>query len=321
MTVLSSQQVAVRPFQLETPANLSAIAGEMRKARFTASNSSSVGWGSVDDDDSQLKLPPISLITAGPPKVLPAANTLPERLRARYYWMRADGAAVRRNGTRGSWKVNTVYEAADILIWKAGPNLYSGLVTDRPQFIRIANALGKVMEGLPDRTTLTVDLIPQRLGADFFLWLLYRARSAAQLSPQVRLSGISQISSKDGKDRSVDVKDGATLERIELAASIALGVAGFGPAKFSFDSGVAGAHFNLELHPDGGFQPYKTSSYDDAAKQQLVNAEMAILIEDLWIIALPELRKLYTDDAGWHRGGPARFRKQARDEVKTLLKF
>ncbi|MGV3712853.1 hypothetical protein [Pseudolysinimonas sp.] len=319
MAVLSSNQVAVYPFHLDTTATLDELAQQMVVDRFKPTKSSSVGWGSIDDDDTGIKLPPIVKIDAGRPSVLNASKAQVARLRARYYWLRSDSVARRREGISAGWQATTVLEAADVLLWDDPTGGYTGVVTDRPNHMKPINALVAVARAVDAKASFTVDTIPQRLDPDFFLWLMYRARSAPDLTPDVRLGGITHISSMDGRQRSVDVKDGATLDRIELAASIALGATNFGPAKFSIDTSNEGASFFIDLHPDGGFQPYKSSSYEDP--NVMGHDFMLTMIEDLWMKTLPELRSIYASDTAWARDGITRFRAEARDEVWALLGF
>lgn len=319
MAVLSSSQVAVYPFNLSTTASLDEIAKQMRRDKFKPVKSSSVGWGSVDDDADGLKLPPDTQLDVGRPLVLQATNKSVARLRARYYWMRRDAVARRREGTAANWKVTTVLEASDVLLWQDGPGSFTGLVTDRPNHMKPIGALVSAVRALDPKAGFSVDFIPERFDPDFFLWLMHRARSAPDLTAEVRLDGITTISSTDGRQRSVDVKDGVTLDRIELASAIALGQTDFGPAKFALHTDNEQADFYLELHPDGGFQPYKTSSYED--EKLMAHDFMLNMIEDLWTKTLPELRSIYEGDSAWLSGGKTAFRADARAEVSTLLSF
>lgn len=324
MGVITSGQIAVKPLRVTTSASLSDIAAAAARSRYPVlSGQPSAGWGSIADDEAPLGLPVSVGINARSATVeRENAPMRPARLRLRYYWAALD-ARVERARPHADWSSVNVLHAADVFLYEEREGSYTGLVSMRTPspFKAIIAALTELLLSIDDAPQVTTDTLPEVLSEDFFLWLIDVDEQGGDLGDGYVLTDITEISSKDRDFRSARFKDSANAERVELAALIARGRVGFGPAKVTITSELHEATFNIELHLDGGFQPLRSSMYDEIeyATQELGVA----LVDDAWIDVLPSLRRRYSRDLGgeWGSTRRAALREAALDSICELLRL
>ncbi|MFE4948657.1 hypothetical protein ACFQ9V_00965 [Leifsonia sp. NPDC056665] len=277
------------------------------------------GWGSPLDEGMVVGLAPVLKFTVHDPLILEPEDGLPRRLRLRYYWEATDPRAKRRFGTGANWKDISVLLAADLLLYEERPGVYTGLATAREgtQFRMATNALRALTKSVDDRVLLRVETLAEALSEDFFLWLFYRFQTSANVGSGLLINAMHELSSQDRQFRNAKFSKEATIDRIELAALIALGKASFGPAKTGITSTAPDALFEVELHTDGGFQPFRTTHYENLAVD---SGDLGPkMIDDIWVKVLPALRRLHRDDSAWHADGRAKLHELALTQVKTLL--
>jgi hypothetical protein len=320
MGVLTSSQVAVRPFRLEISGGLEEIAEKAAARKYHPQGSTvSDGWGGCEDEGRVLGLPPTLPFSVGSPLILDSQDRLPRRLRMRYYWVASSSRAKRQFGDSAAWQLTTELLAADVLLYEERAGVFTGLVTAREvrQFNSVVDSFKKLVQLVDRSASFTQDALPEALSEDFFLWLLYRFQNKAAIGDNLKLMAIHELSSKDRKNRGARFSDEATMERIELAALIALGRVGFGPAKLGIDADLPDVALEIELHRDGGFQPFRTTQYTNL---QLDSAsEGPMMVDDVWITILPQLRAEYTLDDDWFATGRTDLRGMALDQVRSLL--
>jgi hypothetical protein len=253
-------------------------------------------------------------------EILPANDGLPRRLRLRYYWTQPDTRAVRRTAGSLDWRLVHVVEATDVIIYDVEIGR-TALVTSRTpgKFKKVSDQVQVLLRSIDETAQITVDHVAASVSNDFFLWLFYRNQSptARHLVEQdLVLQGVTALSSMSA-NKGARFKDGATLDRIELVALIAVATGKFGPAKFSVASGRLDAGFDLELHLDGGFQPYRTSKYDE----QIVGTSDfgPKVFDDMWMTVLPALRAAYEADESWEINGKAALQASCVASVQAAL--
>lgn len=295
----------------------------MNKRRFApTAMTAGDGWGSVDDDAYALGAPPGLPFSVGNAVILKPTSHLPRRLRVRYYWMLARPRARLAPGANGAdWRNRHRLEAADVLIYETQDGALSGLATVREVrgFRTVLAAVRDVVTVVDKAVTVAADSVPEAMGEDLFLWLVYRLQGEQQLTPSVRLSGIGELSSKDRSLRPSRFSETVTMDRIELAALIALGKVSFGPAKLELDISLPALAADVEIFGDGGFKPLRSSRYDSGRIQGAAQATK--LIDDLWVRVLPELQQAYAADNDWQETGRTTLRNAARDQVAALLRI
>ncbi|MFJ2551501.1 hypothetical protein [Microbacterium sp. NPDC087591] len=329
MGIVTSGQIAVKPVRVATSATLEQIAkAAARRLYPQQTDRPSTGWGSIFDDEGPLNLPVSMGIRTNGAEVETDLPTEPSRrLRLRYYWAVSDARAQRMVGDAHRWSQVNMLNAADLIFYEEREGSYTVLITMRTPspFNTVVAALKSLLLTIDDRPLLVSDTIPEALSEDFFLWLIDTVEGDVSDEDAeeeddddgIRIVAINEISSKDRQFRSARFKDSANAERIELAALIGKGISGFGPAKVTLTSEQHAATFIVEFHLDGGFQPLRTSEYDDADYGP-VDFGLA-LVDDIWTSILPTLRDRYDNDDAWGESRRAALRESAIDTICEQL--
>lgn len=124
MGVFTSGLIAVRPIKLKTSFTLDELAERAREGRYPEyADKRSEGWGSSEDDDAALNVPVVSRFTVGEPQfaqevaVGEDGETVPRRLRMRYYWDRFDQRMRRTLGDSAPWDRLHVRQGVDAVIF------------------------------------------------------------------------------------------------------------------------------------------------------------------------------------------------------------
>lgn len=320
MGTLLSPQLSARPFRLDTSLDPRDLVDVLTRDLFQmAGQDAPTGWGSPGDSVDYLDLPPSPQMTVSSPDIIQSSNNYPLRLRARFYWTRTETRARRQNDEVDDWRVTHILQAADVLLYQEPDGGYSGLVTTRTprDFNRIIEALKTSVVSEDSSAAISTEIIPERLSGDFFLWLFYREQTSKNLGASgLELIEVTALSSLN-RNKGAHFRDGATLERIELVSLIATSQGQFGPAKFSINSEHPDASFDLDLHPDGGFRPLRTSDYET---DQIHRDDQGVrMFDDLWTNILPELRSQYAADEDWFSEGRENLKAMCMDAVKSAL--
>lgn len=319
MSTLTSLQLSARPLEVLTTATLEDIRAAAIANRPALSGSSAPrGWGSPTDSESYLDLPPDATMAIGAGIIVSADDRLPRRLRLRYYWTQPERRAVRRNEGSDDWRLVHVLQAADVVIYETEHGRTALVTTRTPHpFKQASEGLQVLLRTIDEGAQVSVDVTAFGFSNDFFLWLFNRNQGSQDLSEQgLELKGMHALSTIS-LNKGARFKDGATLDRIELISLIAVSKGKFGPAKFSVDSIDLDATFDLELHLDGGFQPYRTSEYEGVSHDRTTLGPA--LIDDLWILVLPALRAAYEDDEHWDSEGRVALVRTCVDAVRAAV--
>jgi hypothetical protein len=316
MGVFTSGLIAVRPIKLKTSFTLEELAERAQEGRYPEyADKRSEGWGSSEDDDAALNVPVVSRFTVGEPQfaqevtVGEDGETVPRRLRMRYYWDRFDQRMRRTLGDSAPWDRLHVRQGVDVVIFDDETDSGRSVLLSARERSLLTSAPFPALRHLGgDASTIESEEIAEGLDPDLFKWLLWRLQGDPVVGKHVTLESIREISSKDRLLRGARFTDRADLDRIEMAALIAMGKMRFGPAKVGLGVEDLGAVYDLELHPDGGFMVYRSSEYDDpgVSGDQLGHK----FAEDLWTIVLPRIRDAYNRDKKWAAEG--------RDDLKSL---
>lgn len=279
------------------------------------------GWGSIHDDESTLGRSAGLKLHAHASAVQEATDSLPKRLRLRYYYDEIDRSLLRHFGDTRNWKQVYNRHAFDVIIFDGDEdNGFPVLVSLRD--IRGFNSRGvsavrSLFSEIDDQISIQTETIPESLNSNFFQWLLYRLSQDNKLTDDVFLDLIREMSTSDGMLRGARFTEDAAMERLEVASLLAKGNAKFGPAKLCVESVSLDATFEFELFLDGGFSAFRSSHYGLA---ELRSDELGlVMVEDLWWRLLPAIRAAYNSDMDWIENGSQKIQDLAADAVAMQL--
>ncbi|MEN4446417.1 hypothetical protein [Mycobacterium sp. SM3041] len=182
-------------------------------------------------------------------------------------------------------------------------------------------ALDKLISAAGGGTGMATDYAnTDELDPDIFLWLLYKDAHERELSPEMKLSEIGRMSSRNGPIWRSSFSKGASIYRADILALIAKGNSVFGPAKFSVSySGKPEGFFEIVLNENLSFSVIRTSEYDDEVLSALPEPEVGPrMVEDVWEILIPAIRLAHSSDKDWHLEKRTVFINECREAVHKL---
>lgn len=217
------------------------------------------GWASSKNESSNLGLvnsaPPVS-----EPEIRPSTEDLPEMLMARFYYWNSP-----TNRDRQVLNYDERYArpltAIDVIITKPAEHVVGILFSTRTRsYITrrdgVLKSLEKILqtqnpEVLIDRGESLLKLENEEI----FLWLVVRLRDKPQIAPDILLSSVEGMSSRDEARRSADLKSGVDLSRPNFLTSVAEKDT-LGPIDLRFVHHPNGNNdaYRMRLHIDGGFE-------------------------------------------------------------------
>lgn len=155
---------------------------------------------------------------------------------------------------------------------------------------------------------------------DLFLWLFYREAHARQLTPEIKLSQIARMESRNGPIWKSRFSKGASIDRADILALIAKGNTVFGPAKFSFmHAGNPEGFFEIALSSDLSFSVLRTSEYDDEDLEALPPDRYGPrIVQDVWQVLIPAVREAHKNDKKWHGSERSNFIEQCKQAVHRI---
>ena len=269
------------------------------------------GWASNDDTGSNLRqfnaAPP-----ASDPILVPATQTEPEHLLARYYFWVRDARAVADSGNATEQELHRL-DAIDVLVVESAPGTFiavfssrnvkelnlgsshHGLDTTKP--IGALTSFESKIKAADGRATVQHDRSPlAHQNAEFFLWLMERWRDQQQLEPRIRLVAVNGLNGQDQSRRTTQLQQDVDFYRVGLLTAIAESDT-LGPVKVAFKDEIAGVKLDVELFVDGGFAFHLGRSfYPNIIEKPLIRLTA---VKDLVFTYIPVLRDLYANDTDW----------------------
>lgn len=325
MGVLTSGMISIKPVRVAYNGKLDGLLVDFDKKKYPAQPTApSEGFGGIRDDLAVVNAPSSLTFTPGKPVIDPAADGNPRRLRLRYYYDVLDKKIMAALGTSVTWSVMNVRRAFDLtIIENSGEQGTSVLISARDAPTIKNHAVNAIKALFPSTGSggvgMEMDTIPESVESDFFVWMLYRLDEDQQLAPDVSISWVSELSSRDGMSRGARFTDDAAFGRLDLSALIAIGNSKFGPAKIDIRDESLDANFRLEMHFDGGFVAFRDSHYTGLMVTS--DALGPRLSDDLWLTVLPKVRETYNNDTDWTSSGRDKLKDKARERVRMLLGF
>ena len=334
MPILTKGQIHVTPIGLSVDMSLAELRDLVTE--HGGQVASDGGWGSVLDAPEYLSVGGERTFGVGRPLLEPPTEMLPERLKFRRYFYYVDRRALRYIGAEYQVSPNLLlYQGGEALsrakALQAFDVVISGndeekllLVTsrDRSQITNeVVDPLRILLEESGHPSTFSYDSNALNvLDPDFFLWLMFRCHRKAQVTADLVLTRLREISGMDQIERTSRLGEGVSLDRAELLAMIMGGWTEFGPAAIEFFDETLGLQGSVKIHLDGGFSPilkgveYKQSEPDEG------RAEVGMrVLDDIAYLVLPKLIHAYNSDLEWPKSDRRMYVASARDDLAALL--
>lgn len=319
--------ISIKPARVSYDGSLDALLVDFDRKKYPIQPAAPAeGFGGITDDIAVVNAPSSLAFTPGQPVVDPAADGHPRRLRLRYYYDVLDKKIMAALGASVRWNVMNVRRAFDLTIIENSGEAGTSVLISARDMPTVKNHAVKALKLLfpsansgPGGVAVEIDTIPESVESDFFVWMLYRLEEDQQLAPDVSISWVSELSSRDGMSRGARFTDDAAFGRLDVSALIAIGNSKFGPAKIDIRDDSLDANFRLEVHFDGGFVAFRDSHYSGVMVSS--DALGPRLSDDLWLTVLPKIRTTYNNDTDWTSSGRDRLKAKARERVRELLGF
>lgn len=258
------------------------------------------GWASTTNTESNLRTvglaPPSST-----PVISPATDTLPEILKARfYYWDPAPAGMKEEDGFAplATRKLNAI----DVMITELADGHVGLLFSTRTtQYLNrrdgVIASLNKILQqGDP---TIRIERSRSHLEVKdehFFLWLTVQRRDKAQLAPDLLLDMVSGINSTDRALRTAELRSSVDFDRPNFLTAVAEGDV-LGPISIHLVQHVGEDNhgYEVRVHSDGGFEIRKNDIRlpDELYREDVMQDTCLHLAFSL----IPRINSLYGDDA------------------------
>jgi hypothetical protein len=295
MPTLTQESVGVLPMLSRTASTLT----EIRDAMITTPPNHQAltgGWASMKNKASNLGIPGGNP-PASDPVIVPAAGSIPETLRARFYfWAPPPTGAAEMPG----YDPHTFrrLQALDVLIHAVDDDHIGIVVSSRSRTIlgrrdgAIA-ALQKILRAKDATIRIDRNASPLALAdADIFLWLTVQRRDQPQLDPDLHLDLVSGMRSVDTASRTADLRVDVGFDRPNFLTAVAE-LDQLGPIEISFVEtvGTERQSFVVEVFLDGGFTIRRNNLHFTA----VVDAEQMMLDAALGLTygLIPRINRLY----------------------------
>ncbi|SRX93250.1 hypothetical protein MSP7336_01486 [Mycobacterium shimoidei] len=324
MGLLTKGLLSVSVLKVKTSAGLDGIAGAASERRYPSEPTKlSEGWGSLSDDEVFAGNEGLYLPYKGYKLKVATNHNETNILGLRYYYDEIDTTLAKRLGGDVEWQRISNRRAVDVLLLdEHEPDQLTALVASRndsemTEFVR--PALTALVSGEVPPGSLSSASITEELDPDFFLWLLYKLHKGERIAPNVKLSGITEMNGAFVGRRN-HLTQGVDMFREDSLALVARNRSRLGPAKIGIKHyAEPEGYFELQLIPDGGFQAYRKSKYDDKDLKKLsVALTGQRMVQDIWQTILPPIRDTYRQDKAWRETHREQFVQWAKDELKKF---
>lgn len=326
MGVLTAGQINISPLRVQVgKQDVSALLKNATKYR--QSDQPSSGWGSFADDAIHATRETLrNSFQPGNPSLITNQWETPA-IEARYYFEEPNTTLRKALGEVADRDQYCQRRGLDFIILDEGDS--DGVVTalvSTTNSAEIKSIVKPALENLvapgdENASSMVTDYAnTSDFDPDLFLWLFYRDAHARQLAPDLKLSEISRMESRNGKIWRSRFSQGASIDRADILALIAKGNTVFGPAKFSFThSGDPDGFFEITLSSDLSFSLLRTSEYDDEDLQELPEDEYwPRMVQDVWQVLIPAVRGAHKGDKEWHNSARAKFIQECKAAVHKI---
>lgn len=323
MGLLTKGLLSISVFKVKTKAGLNSIVPVVNQLRYPeAPTKPSQGWGSLSDDETLAAKDGARLQYKGYKPSVTTNHNSTHVVGLRYYYDESDPGLVKRFGD-SDWRKTSNRGAFDVLLMDEGqPDELTALVSSRndPEITnQVWPALSALVSGEDPPGSLSSASIMEELDPDFFLWILYKLHMGERIAPNVKLSGILDMSGVFVGKRS-HLSQGVDMYREDSLALVARNRSKLGPAKIAVTHyAEPEGYFELQLFPDSGFQVFRKSRYDDKELRKLpVSVTGQRMVQDVWQTILPPIRATYRADTDWQSAQRDEFVEWAKEELKQF---
>ncbi|MFJ3490695.1 hypothetical protein [Leifsonia aquatica] len=257
------------------------------------------GWASSDDTASNIGVRNVAPPSSDP-EILPAEQSYPRRLAARYYFFRKT-KQYKDAFPGGTDQEQSVVDALDIMVSEI-PGTASFMVL----FSARSNSLGQVIRKLREAALefdeeAKVELDGALLGfsPDLFLWMVVRSREQRELDGHTTIQAVMSMNGHDNSRRVTVLTDGVDFNRPAFLVAVAE-IEQLGPVRVALRDTTLEARVTADIWSSGGFSVLKGetaySNYPDGPETRLRS------MQDYAYELLPKLIETYARDVSWDDG-------------------
>ena len=266
------------------------------------------GWGTVDDDFSNVGAPADAPERSDVP-LLRSGGGFSQRVFARlYYWVPVQGAE-RIIASGADLLLSRRLQVCDFMFVERskGQMLIVCSTRNARDLNQVVLPAVKALLGkIDDSVEVTKGHPDLEVGdPDIYLWLLARQHSGAPIDPSLTLAEIRHMHCRDAHMRTASLEREVDVSRRELLALVTNPTATFGPAKLKVDYAPSEARIDFELHADGGFAVHSEwTHYRDIVDRTDVRIQA---MQELVFTVVPIIKNAYQGDTEWQESGRAAF--------------
>jgi hypothetical protein len=306
VTVITKGRISMSPATIVTTLSLDELleAVSLPALRYGGKIPSS-GWGATDPVNDDYLGSHTTRPTPGVPIIAPEGELHERYIEARYYYDDYDQrAAEYAQLAPGTAVPEFQLRAVDVMISETSVDDEYLLFVSAGS--TVAGYKSQILQGIEAKLqeqdpALTIHAGSQSRGFgddDFFFWLLHRVTNSNQITDELSVSVIRDLSGQDALSRPSSVSQGASVDRPELLSMIARRTSTFGPAKFACYFEPLTLHLDLDLRQDGAFLLQLGNSWyeKDAPLPSLFRTH---IVRDAAYTVLPALRSAYYGDSAW----------------------
>ena len=324
MGLLTKGLLSISVLKVKTSAGVEGLADAAGARRYPSEPSKlSEGWGSLSDEEVFAGNDGLRLPYKGFDLKVTMNHNETKIVGLRYYYDEIDTSLAKRLGGDVEWQRISNRRAFDVLLLdEHEPDQLTALVasrndTEMTNYVR--PALTELVSDEVPPGSISSASVTEELDPDFFLWLLYKLHKGERIAPNVKLSGITEMNGTFVGRRN-HLSQGVDMFREDSLALVARNRSRLGPAKIGIKHyAEPEGYFEAQLIPDGGFQVYRRSKYDDKELQKLAVALTGPrMVQDIWQTILPTIRHTYSQDADWRDIHRDQFVQWAKDELKKF---
>lgn len=295
MPTMSQPRVSTLPMVVHSEMSLYEIRAAMKEKRPDIADFRG-GWASVNDLESQLRVPG-GVPPESDPEIIDASDVIPERLNARYYYWDSIPSKINDQSLR---QLNAI----DCVITRVDERRVGLLFSTRTMsYIRRGGGIAESLESIFNKDGGAVRVVKSNAShlelynQNIFLWLMVQLRDRPQLNSWLKLDTVDEIASQDSHFRTASLGEGVDLDRPNFLTSVAE-MERLGPIHMSVIRTVGDdiRTYKFKLFHDGGFD-IANNGFHSGIVQDGSFSHMTDVALDLAFKVIPSVNTAFVEDS------------------------